>query len=157
MVYALDAGNREAGCQGQRQADRIDLAFIGAQHRRRDATGPGARRLHGPAAAIEADAGHGRRYVARADHHGKAQLEGAGVVAQHLLIFDFDDDALVGADIGHRRGEDVRTLGFQQAGLAPLVPSLLVQTAGFLALMNVALDDAGADTHAQAVDSGILG
>ena len=85
------------------------------------------------------------------------QLEGAGLIAQHLLVLYLDNDALVGTDIGHGRSEHVGTLGFDQVGLATLLAGFFVEAAGLLALVNAALDNAGTDAHAKGIDSRVLG
>ncbi len=60
------------------------------------------------------------------------------------------------ADIGHRIGEDVGPLLFDEARLLAGILGLVIELARFLAALDLAFDDAAADLHMQRIDRGLL-
>ena len=158
VVGTLDRGQREAGVDGHAEPDRVDLAHGGVEHGGDDPLGVGhSVGASRPARRAQADGLDRAGNEARAHHHGEAQPEAAVVVDQHLLILDLDGDLLAGPDVGDRRGEDVRPLALQQTGLLAFLLRRLVNPAGFLALLDAALDDAVADAHPEVVHRRVLG
>ena len=158
VITAAQIGQRHTGAQVDGQADRIDGALPGALHRRRDlrcirdligvgrpATGQGdlfGNRLTGD--------------ITRRHHHRKAQGEHPIAVGHRLLVLDLDTDLAPGVDIGHRGGEDIRPLLLDQAG--PLAGGLgrLIGLACLGLGLDIALDNALTDPHAQLVDRRVL-
>jgi hypothetical protein len=155
---------RKSGIEIDGDRYRIDGTCPWCGDRRRDPIGVrddvGRRRETGSLGArIGLRAGLARCAgdVARCDRERKAQSEAAGVVMQRLLIFDRDDDFLIGADMRDVGREQVRSLLLDERCLPPIGLRRLVRAPRVALFLDLSLDHALADLHAQVIDSGFFG
>ena len=162
MEGAVDRSDRHAGIEIHIQTHRIDdrPRLIRLHHRRQNS---GSVRHH-------VSAGHGATLlishhlagdVARRHHHREAQAVAAHAlghrVVQRVLVFDLDPDLVARADVGHPRGEDVRSLLRHQRGRLALGLGFLIGCLGLRALLDFALDHPVGHLYAHAIDRRILG
>ncbi len=157
VIGTVDLRQRETGMKLDVDRHRIDESAIGMRDRRRDALGVG--HLVGirspPAAGLAVD-GERARDVAGRDNHREAQPEGAGVVAQRLLVLDRDRDFVARPDVRHAGREDIRALLLDERCLAALGLRLLVYGARLAALADLPRDPPLPDLHLEMVDGGLL-